>query len=27
VRTPQDVILDSFRHIGLWAHTSQGGGL
>ena len=24
-KTPQDVILDSFRHIGHWANPSQGG--
>lgn len=26
VRTPQDIILDSFRHIGLWAQRGQEGG-
>jgi len=25
VRTPQDVILDSMRHFGFWAHQGQGG--
>lgn len=25
VRTPQDIILNSFRHIGLWAHSAAGG--
>jgi hypothetical protein len=26
VRTPEDIILDSFRRIGLWAHRRAGGG-
>lgn len=25
VRTPQDIILNSFQHIGLWAHQAAGG--
>jgi hypothetical protein len=25
VRTPQDIILDSFRRVGYWAHPSVGG--
>ena len=25
VRTPEDIILDSFRHLGYWAHISASG--